>query len=65
MAYHVVIAGMEQVSVNIGQFARMGEPVATMVSAARDGSILGRGYGQAVPYIELRKDNTPIAPGPW
>jgi len=62
--YHVVIAGMEHISVNMGQFVRMGEPVATMGSAS-PGSILGGGGGQPVLYIEFRKDNTPIDPGPW
>ena len=28
--YHVLIAGMERISVNIGQFVLTGEPVATM-----------------------------------
>jgi len=64
--YHVVIAGMERISVNIGQFVRMGEPVATMGAASAE--ILGgtnASDGHPVLYIEFRKDNTPIDPGPW
>src|SRR3954464_14291030 len=38
--YHVLIAGMERISVNIGQFVLTGEPVATMGSTSRVASIL-------------------------
>src|SRR5258705_6571848 len=33
--YHVLIAGMERISVNIGQFVLTGEPVATMGSKSQ------------------------------
>src|SRR5439155_13131790 len=33
--YHVLIAGMERISVNIGQFVLTGEPVATMGSTSQ------------------------------
>ncbi len=63
--YHVLIAGMERISVNIGQFVLTGEPVATMGSTSRVASILAANASQPVLYIEFRKDGTPIDPGPW
>ena len=63
--YHVLLAGMERISVNIGQFVLTGEPVGTMGTTARVASILPTTASQPVLYIEFRKDNTPIDPGPW
>jgi septal ring factor EnvC (AmiA/AmiB activator) len=63
--YHVLIAGMERISVNIGQFVLTGEPVATMGSASQVASILATSASQPVLYVEFRKDGTPIDPGPW
>jgi septal ring factor EnvC (AmiA/AmiB activator) len=63
--YHVLIAGMERISVNIGQFVLTGEPVATMGTRSQVASILATNASQPVLYIEFRKDGTPIDPGPW
>jgi septal ring factor EnvC (AmiA/AmiB activator) len=63
--YHVLIAGMERISVNIGQFVLTGEPVATMGTKSQVASILAANASQPVLYIEFRKDGTPIDPGPW
>jgi septal ring factor EnvC (AmiA/AmiB activator) len=63
--YHVLLAGMERISVNIGQFVLTGEPVGTMGTAAQVASVLAAAPSQPVLYIEFRKDNTPIDPGPW
>ena len=63
--YHVLIAGMERISVNIGQFVLTGEPVATMGSTSQVASILAATASQPVLYVEFRKDGTPIDPGPW
>jgi septal ring factor EnvC (AmiA/AmiB activator) len=63
--YHVLIAGMERISVNIGQFVLTGEPVATMGSTSLVASILATNASQPVLYVEFRKDGTPIDPGPW
>jgi septal ring factor EnvC (AmiA/AmiB activator) len=63
--YHVLIAGMERISVNIGQFVLTGEPVATMGSTSLVASILATTASQPVLYVEFRKDGTPIDPGPW
>jgi septal ring factor EnvC (AmiA/AmiB activator) len=63
--YHVLIAGVERISVNIGQFVLTGEPVATMGSTSQVASILATTASQPVLYVEFRKDGTPIDPGPW
>lgn len=63
--YHILIAGMERISVNIGQFVLTGEPVATMGSTSQVASILATTASQPVLYLEFRKDGTPIDPGPW
>jgi murein hydrolase activator len=63
--YHVLIAGMERISVNIGQFVLTGEPVATMGTTSQVASILATNASQPVLYVEFRKDGTPIDPGPW
>ncbi|WP_291869789.1 peptidoglycan DD-metalloendopeptidase family protein [Bradyrhizobium sp.] len=63
--YHVLIAGMERISVNIGQFVLTGEPIATMGTRSQVASILATNASQPVLYVEFRKDGTPIDPGPW
>ena len=63
--YHVLIAGMERISVGIGQFVLTGEPVATMGSTSQIASVLATNATRPVLYIEFRKDGTPIDPGPW
>jgi len=63
--YHVLIAGMERISVNIGQFVLTGEPIATMGKTSRIASILAANVSRPVLYVEFRKDGTPIDPGPW
>lgn len=64
--YHLVMAGMDRVSVEIGQFVLAGEPVAVMGSGAAGAVVDAEGgAGKPVLYIELRKDGSPIDPGPW
>jgi murein hydrolase activator len=63
--YHVLIAGMERISVNIGQFVLAGEPVAIMGATSQVASILATNATRPVLYVEFRKDGTPIDPGPW
>jgi septal ring factor EnvC (AmiA/AmiB activator) len=62
--YHVVLAGMELISVNVGQFVLTGEPVAVMGSGPQRAATLA-GSNQPVLYVEFRKDGTPIDPSPW
>lgn len=63
--YHVLLAGMDRISVEIGQFVLAGEPVAIMGSGSRIAAVLATGSSQPVLYVEFRKDGTPIDPSPW
>jgi septal ring factor EnvC (AmiA/AmiB activator) len=63
--YHVVLAGMERISVNVGQFVLTGEPVAIMGSGSRVAATLASGANRPVLYVEFRKDGIPVDPGPW
>ena len=63
--YHVLIAGMKRISVNIGQFVLAGEPIATMGTTSQVASIFAPNVSQPVLYIEFRKGGTSIDPGPW
>jgi septal ring factor EnvC (AmiA/AmiB activator) len=63
--YYILIAGMERISVNIGQFVQSGEPVATMGTTSQIASMLATNASQPVLYVEFRKDSIPIDPGPW
>ena len=63
--YHVLLAGMEQISVDLGQFVVTGEPVAVMGSEAQSTAAKAGGTSQPVLYVEFRKDGIPVDPGPW
>jgi len=64
--YHVLLAGMDEIDVQLGQFVLAGEPVATMASpklaSADPADIVST---QPVLYIEFRKDGSSIDPAPW
>lgn len=64
--YHILLAGMERIDVQLGQFVLAGEPVAAM-PAQRLASVGASdvGAGQPLLYIEFRKDGTSIDPTPW
>jgi septal ring factor EnvC (AmiA/AmiB activator) len=61
--YHVLLAGMERITVGLNQFVLAGEPVATMRGEAAQTTppISSR----PVLYVEFRKDNGSIDPSPW
>jgi murein hydrolase activator len=65
--YHVVLAGMDRISVNVGQFVLIGEPVAVMAGApgSQATAALASSPDKPVLYVEFRKDGTPIDPSPW
>lgn len=64
--YMILLAGLDAVSVNIGQFVLMGEPLGTMGSRT-SGHTLATSAGVSRPtlYIELRKNNEPLDPTGW
>ncbi|MFG1430022.1 peptidoglycan DD-metalloendopeptidase family protein [Xanthobacter sp. V2C-8] len=69
--YHILMAGMEKITVELGQFVLAGEPVAVMGGLARPGAPapgstpLGTASGQPQLYVEFRKDGVSIDPAPW
>lgn len=64
--YHVVLAGMERIDVQLGQFVLAGEPVAVM-GARRIASATAVDVESSRPvlYVEFRKDGKSIDPSPW
>jgi septal ring factor EnvC (AmiA/AmiB activator) len=64
--YHVVLAGMDRISVSLGQSVLAGEPVGLM-GEARLASTVAFGGENTGPelYVEFRKDGKPIDPSPW
>jgi septal ring factor EnvC (AmiA/AmiB activator) len=63
--YHVLLAGMERISVDLGQFVLTGEPVAVMGGGPQSAAAVAIGSQQPVLYVEFRKDGTPVDPSPW
>src|SRR6266851_2427915 len=63
--YHVLLAGMDRISVDLGQFVVTGEPVAVMGGGAQAAAAIAGGTSQPVLYVEFRKDGVPVDPGPW
>ena len=59
--YHVLLANLSRLDVQLGQFVLAAEPVGSMASSGR-----GRGSkSDPVLYIEFRKNGNPIDPSPW
>ena len=63
--YHILLAGMERISVDLGQFVLTGEPVAVMGGGPQSAAAVAIGSSQPVLYIEFRKDGSPVDPSPW
>jgi len=61
----VILAGMERITVNVGQFVLTGEPVATMGNGSQGAVNLASNPDKPVLYIEFRKDGSPVDPSPW
>jgi septal ring factor EnvC (AmiA/AmiB activator) len=64
--YYLLLAGMDQINVEVGQFVLAGEPVATMGETSSVSPAAGAiETKDPVLYIEFRKDGGSIDPGPW
>ena len=64
--YHIVLAGMQEINVQPGQFVIVGEPLGKM------GATRLAGIGQVdvstrkpILYVEFRKNEESIDPAPW
>ncbi len=62
--YHILLAGLSQIDVQLGQFVLAGEPVGKMIGSGGGGKPKG---SEAAPvlYVEFRKDGRSIDPDPW
>ena len=69
--YHVVLAGIDRIDVELGQFVLAGEPVGVMgarrttVTTTDGASVQEDRARSPLLYVEFRKDNTAIDPTPW
>ena len=64
--YYVLLAGMDRINVESGEFVLAGEPIGVMGDGSvRMAAAAAVGAARPVLYIELRKDGTVIDPGPW
>lgn len=66
--YHVVLAGMDRIDVELGQFVLAGEPVGVMGARGDAPATTAEGSdraGRPVLYVEFRKDSASIDPTPW
>jgi septal ring factor EnvC (AmiA/AmiB activator) len=64
--YYVLLAGMDRINVESGEFVLAGEPIGVMGDrSVRMAATVVVGAARPVLYIELRKDGTAIDPGPW
>ena len=62
--YHVLLAGLSQIDVQVGQFVLAGEPIGVMVAAPKTTSTKSQDIAPVL-YVEFRKNQRPIDPGPW
>ncbi|UIN33895.1 murein hydrolase activator EnvC family protein [Methylobacterium oryzae] len=60
--YYLLLAGMDQISVEVGQFVLAGEPVGSMGDR---GGGPGGSEGDPTLYVEFKKDGGSIDPEPW
>ena len=64
--YYLLLAGMDQISVEVGQFVLAGEPVGTMGNTTMVSPVSGASENNdPILYVEFRKDGGSIDPGPW
>lgn len=65
--YLLLLAGMNQISAEIGQTVRAGEPLGTMGEGPSSVALIGNDINNAQPvlYVEFRKNNEPVDPSPW
>ena len=64
--YTALLAGLETITADIGQFVQMGEPLGTMGSRTIGRTVsTNAGNDQPTLYIELRENNEPFDPAGW
>jgi septal ring factor EnvC (AmiA/AmiB activator) len=62
--YHILLAGLSQIDVQLGQFVLAGEAVGVMSAAANSPQKQAQDSAPVL-YVEFRKDQRSIDPEPW
>lgn len=65
--YRVLLAGMDKVTADVGEFFRTGEPIGEMGSGPASVTLFGEVVqdGRPVLYIEFRNSTEAVDSGPW
>lgn len=65
--YHVLLAGLSEITAGTGEFLRAGEPVGTMGRGPSSVTLLGDRIqdGRPVLYIEFRNNGEAVDSSPW
>lgn len=63
--YYLLLAGMDQISVEVGQFVLAGEPVGSMGEGSAAQAAPDTDRTDPVLYVEFKKDGGSIDPEPW
>ena len=64
--YHIVLAGLGEINVDVGQVVLAGEPIGRMGSVAfASAADQPESGGRPILYIEFRKGGAAIDPSPW
>jgi septal ring factor EnvC (AmiA/AmiB activator) len=65
--YHVLLAGLGEITTQNGQHVRAGEPLGVMGQSPARATLIGDLLDDPRPvlYIEFRKDGSAIDPAPW
>ncbi len=64
--YSILLAGLETIDVDIGQFVLLGEPIGNMgLRTIGQAVTTAAGASRPTLYVELRQGDTPIDPAPW
>ncbi len=65
--YYLLLAGLDQIDVEVGQFVLAGEPVAAMGDTGPSASPGAKSEDRTDPvlYVEFKKDGGSIDPEPW
>ena len=64
--YTMLLAGLERIDVDLGQFVMMGEPIGAMGSRTIGRTVAtNAGVSRPTLYIEMRKNDAPVDPTGW
>lgn len=62
--YHILLAGLSQIEVQLGEFVLAGQPIGVMPAPPKGSKAKGAEIAPVL-YVEFRKDGAPISSDPW